>query len=62
MAAPTGIPGRYLTVILTKALKFYDRHRGTIDPIITAAARAALAALIAELPGIVASLNPPGPG
>ena len=61
MAAATGIRGRFFSVLLKKALDFYERHSATINPILTSAAEAALAVLIAELPAIIAALNPRGP-
>lgn len=61
MAAVTGIRGRFFANLLRTALEFYNRHKDSIDAAISAAAVSAIEVLIAELPNIIASLNPPGP-
>jgi len=61
MAATTGIRGRFFATLLRKALEFYERHKATIDAAISSVAVAAIETLVTELPGIITSLNPPGP-
>lgn len=55
-----GIAGRWISVLATKLAKFYAAHSATLNPYLTSAAIAALQALIANLPAILA-VNPPGP-
>jgi hypothetical protein len=55
-----GIVGRWISVLATKLAKFYAAHSATLNPYLTQAAIAALQALIANLPAILA-VNPPGP-
>jgi hypothetical protein len=61
MAAVSGIRGRFFATLLEKALELYQRHKGTIDPAISAVAIAAIETLVAELPALVIALNPRGP-
>ena len=61
MATTTGIRGRFFSVLLSKACGFYLRHKASLDTVLSSAAEAALATLVAELPAIIAALNPPGP-
>lgn len=62
MASVGGIRGRYFAVLIEQALKFYGRHETTLAPVLTAAVVAAINELIANLPAIISSLNPEGPG
>jgi hypothetical protein len=61
VATTSGIRGRFFATLLDKALRFYERHSTTINPIITTAAVAAIQTLLDELPGIILALNPRGP-
>lgn len=61
MATVTGIRGRFFATLLQKALEHYNRHEVTINVVLSAAAKAAITTLIAELPNIITALNPPGP-
>lgn len=56
----SGIRGRFISVLATKLVHFWNKHQATVIPVLSQLAVAALEAVAQNLAAINA-VNPPGP-
>lgn len=61
MAYPTGIKGRFFSILLTAALKHFGKYQTTLEPHLDPSDVACIVQLALHLGAIIAALNPPGP-